>query len=196
DTLLRSPGQELERLTRGLTGVMVAAVAKLCDVHELIYIARKITHPTKARTRLGLPGTLSARLQPNHPADDLRGITLLCYWGLALGAGDALIGLNPAVDTIENVTAVLHHLDAIRRRTGAPTQVCVLAHVKTQLACLARGAPVEIMFQSLAGTERTNLLEFDLTVDLLDRGYRTMAARGPLRETAEQFLYFETGQGS
>ena len=194
--LLRSPGTEVDRLGRGLTGVMAAAVAKLCDVHELIFVARKITHATKARTLLGSPGTLSSRLQPNHPTDDLRGITLLTFWGLSLGSGDALVGLNPAVDTVENVSGILRHLDALRRRTGAPTQICVLAHIKTQLACLERGAPVEVMFQSLAGTERTNLLEFDISVDLLDRGYRTMAERGPLADTARQFMYFETGQGS
>jgi ethanolamine ammonia-lyase large subunit len=194
--LLRSPGHVVQRVGCGLTGVMAAAVAKLCDVHELICIARKITHPTRARTLLGAPGTLSSRLQPNHPTDDLRGVTLLIYWGLSLGSGDALIGLNPAVDTVDNVSGILRHLDALRRRTGAPTQICVLAHIKTQLACLERGAPVEVMFQSLAGTERTNLLEFDISVDLLDRGYRAMAERGPLRDMAEQFMYFETGQGS
>jgi len=139
---------------------------------------------------------LSSRLQPNYLIDDLRGITLLFYWGLSLGAGDALIGLNPAVDTVENISAVLRHLDKIRRQTGVPTQICVLAHIKTQLACLERGAPVEILFQSLGGTERTNLSEFDITVDLLDQGYRTMAERGPLRDVARQFMYFETGQGS
>jgi ethanolamine ammonia-lyase large subunit len=195
DHLLRAPGEEIQRIGRGLTGVMAAALAKLCDVHELILIARKVSHSTKARTLLGSPGTLSSRLQPNHPTDDLRGITLLCYWGLALGAGDALIGVNPSVDTVENVSGVLHHLDKLRRHTGAPTQICVLAHIKTQLACLERGAPVEIIFQSLAGTEKTNLSEFDITVDLLDRAYRAMAQGGPLREAC-QFMYFETGQGS
>src|SRR6266446_1616083 len=113
-----------------------------------------------------------------------------------MGAGDALIGVNPAIDTVDNISGVLHHLDALRRRTGAPTQICVLAHIKTQLACLENGAPVEVLFQSLAGTERTNLLEFDISVDLLDRGYRAMAERGPLRDTATQSMYFETGQGS
>lgn len=196
DHLLRSGGAEVMRIGRGLTGVMAAAVAKLCDVHELIYIARKVRRPTKARTTLGLPGTLSSRVQPNHPADDLRGIALLSYWGLSMGSGDALIGLNPAIDTVENISACLHHLDKIRRATGAPTQICVLAHVKTQLACLERGAPVEVMFQSLAGTERTNVAEFDITVDLLDHAYRTMAEKGPLKGSAEQFMYFETGQGS
>lgn len=196
DHLLQAGGAEIERLGRGLTGVMAAALAKLCDVHELIYIARKIRRPTKARTHLGAPGTLSSRLQPNHPSDDLRGVALLVYWGLSLANGDALIGLNPAIDTVDNISSLLRGLDAIRRQTGAPTQICVLAHVKTQLACLENGAPVEIMFQSLAGTEGANLLEFDISVDLLDRAYSTMAERGPLRDVARQFLYFETGQGS
>jgi ethanolamine ammonia-lyase large subunit len=195
DELLRLGGEEIQRIGKGLTGVMAAALAKLCDVHELICVAKKINKPTKARTLLGARGTLSSRCQPNHPMDDLRGITFLIYWGLSLGAGDALIGLNPAIDTVDNISAALHHLDRLRRRTGAPTQICVLAHIKTQLACLERGAPVEILFQSLAGTERTNN-EFDITVDLLDQGYHTMAAKGPLKDIAEQFMYFETGQGS
>jgi ethanolamine ammonia-lyase large subunit len=196
DRLLGAGGTEIGRIGRGLTGVMAAALAKLCDVHDLILIARKVSHPTQARTLLGRPGTLSSRMQPNHPTDDLRAITLLCYWGLSLGAGDALIGVNPAVDTVDNISGILRHLDRLRRKTGAPTQICVLAHVKTQLACLEQGAPVEILFQSLAGTEKTNLLEFDITVDLLDRGYRTMAEKGPLKDVARQFMYFETGQGS
>jgi ethanolamine ammonia-lyase large subunit len=196
DYLLGAPGPTVEGLGAGLTGVMAAAVVKLCDVHELIFIARKISRPTTARTVLGMPGTLSSRMQPNHPTDDLRGITLLVYWGLSLGAGDALIGVNPAVDTVENISSLLRHLDKLRRQTGAPTQICVLAHIKTQLACLERGAPVEVLFQSLAGTEKTNLLEFDISVDVLDRGYRTMATNGALAGQARQFMYFETGQGS
>lgn len=196
DHLLRSSGEEIRRIGTGLTGVMAAALAKLCDVHELIFLARKVSHSTKARTLLGSPGTLSSRLQPNHPGDDLRGITLLCYWGLSLGSGDALIGVNPAIDTVDNVSAILRQLDKVRGHTGAPTQICVLAHVKTQLACLERGAPVEILFQSLAGTEKTNLFEFDISVDLLDLGYQTMVEKGPLRGLAQQFMYFETGQGS
>lgn len=196
DHLLACSGREAAEIGRSLTGVMAAALAKLLDAHELVCLAARIAHPTKARTTLGLPGTLSSRLQPNHPVDDLRGITLLVYAGLALAAGDALIGLNPSVDTVDNVASLLAHLDRLRRRTGAPTQISVLAHVKTQLACLERGAPVEVIFQSLAGTERTLTTEFDVTVDLLDRAWRAMAAHGPLRGTAEQFMYFETGQGS
>jgi ethanolamine ammonia-lyase large subunit len=196
DHLLGCSGAEIAQIGSALTGVMAAALAKLLDTHELIFLAKKIACASKARTTLGLPGTLSSRLQPNHPVDDLRGVTFLIYAGLSLGAGDALIGINPAIDSVENVSAILSHLDKLRRRTGAPTQICVLAHVKTQLVCLSAGAPVEIMFQSLAGTERTNLTEFDISVDLLDEAYRTMATRGPLRDVAQQFMYFETGQGS
>ena len=196
DFLLAASDEEIARVGSGLTGVMAAAMAKLMDTHELILAARKIRRTSKARTVLGQPGTLSSRLQPNHPVDDLRGVTLLVYAGLSLGAGDALIGLNPAVDTVENIAGLLKHLDKLRRATGAPTQICVLAHVKTQLACLERGAPVEVIFQSLAGTERTNLTEFDISVELLDEAYGAMAQRGALAGEAENFMYFETGQGS
>lgn len=194
--LLQAPAEKIQNIGQALTGVMAAAAAKLMDTHELICVARKFRRPTKARTRLGLPGTLSARLQPNHPSDDLRGITWLVYAGFSLGSGDALIGVNPAIDTVANVSAILRQLDRIRRETGAPTQICVLAHVKTQLACLEQGAPVEVMFQSLAGTEATLTGEFDVTVELLDHAYQQMARRGPLAGMAENFMYFETGQGS
>ncbi len=194
--LLREPSEAILPLGRALTGPMAAAVAKICDVHELIYLARKFPRTSRARTTLGLSGTLASRLQPNHPTDDPRSIALLVAWGLSLAAGDALIGLNPAIDTTDSVEAALVHLDKLRRAAGVPTQTCVLAHIKTQLACLARGAPVEILFQSLAGTERTLTEEFDVTVDLLDRGCRAMHERGPLRDVTRQQMYFETGQGS
>ncbi len=196
DHLLRATPEAIAPVGRALTGPMAAALAKICDVHDLILLAQKLPRASRARTTLGGGGTLASRLQPNHPTDDLRGITLLVYWGLSLGAGDALIGVNPAVDTVENVETVLKHLDKLRRATGAPTQICVLAHLKTQLECLEHGAPVEILFQSLAGTERTLTGEFDVTVDLLDHGYRTMQQRGPLRDITGQMMYFETGQGS
>ncbi|OEC33971.1 Ethanolamine ammonia-lyase light chain /Ethanolamine ammonia-lyase heavy chain [Pseudomonas cuatrocienegasensis] len=198
DRLLASKGAEIRRIGTALTGVMAAALAKLCDVHELILLAKRLKSgaAARARTQVGLPGTLSSRLQPNHPTDNLAGISLLVYTGLSMGAGDALIGLNPAIDTVDNISATLHHLDKLRRETGAPTQVCVLSHIKTQLACLERGAPVEIMFQSLAGTERTLTDEFDVTVELLDHAYARMAADGPLGDSAEHVMYFETGQGS
>jgi ethanolamine ammonia-lyase large subunit len=194
--LLRSSPDEIAPLGRGLTGVMAAAVAKICDVHELVLLAQKMPRTSRARTTLGAAGTLASRLQPNHPTDDLGGVSLLVYWGLSLASGDALIGINPAVDTVENVDVLLRHLDKLRRATGAPTQICVLAHIKTQLACLERGAPVEILFQSLAGTEDTLTGEFDVTVELLDEGCRAMRRRGALREATRQCMYFETGQGS
>ncbi|MBY0371668.1 ethanolamine ammonia-lyase [bacterium] len=195
DRLLRSTGAEIEGYGKALTGVMAAAVSKLCNTHELVYIAKKISCPTTARTRLGLPGTLSSRLQPNHPIDDPRGIALLTYYGLSLASGDALLGVNPSIDTVDNISKVLVHLDKLRRETGAPTQICVLSHIKTQLACLEAGAPVEIIFQSLAGTESTNLTEFDLEIGLLDRAEAKMREKGPLG-AAPNVFYFETGQGS
>lgn len=194
--LLRAKPAEAKRAGRGLTGVMAAAIAKLMDVHELVLAAKKLKRGAKARTELGLPGTLSSRLQPNHPTDDLSAITLLLYSGLSIGSGDALIGVNPAIDSVENIGSILRHIDKLRRETGAPTQICVLSHVKTQMACLEQGAPVEIMFQSLAGTERTLTEEFDVTVEVLDAAHKMMKEKGPLRGQAEQFMYFETGQGS
>lgn len=193
---LKEDGVEILKIGRGLTGVMVAAVTKLLDVHELIYIAQKIECRSQARTLLGARGTLSSRLQPNHPSDDLDGITFLVYYGLSLASGDALLGVNPAIDSVDNVSKILLHLDGIRKRFNVPTQICVLSHIKTQLACLDKKIPVEIMFQSLAGTESALTAEFDVTVSLLDEAYEKMAALGPLKDKARQFMYFETGQGS
>ena len=195
DVLLRATPAEVRRLGPALTGVMAAALAKIMDVHELVLVAKKAKRAARARTLVGAAGTLSSRLQPNHPTDDLSAVSALVYTGLSMGTGDALIGINPAVDTLENVSALLAHADMLRRETGAPTQICVLSHIKTQMAALKRGAPVEIMFQSLAGTERTLTEEFDVTVALLDEAYDLMAARGPLGPDC-QFMYFETGQGS
>ncbi len=194
--LLEKNGAEIRPIGRALTSIMAAAMAKLMDTHELIYIASKIENPSKARTTLGLSGRLSSRLQPNHPSDDLRGVTLLSYAGLSLASGDALMGVNPAIDTVDSVSAVLERLNAIRTKTKAPTQICVLAHIKTQLACLRTGVPVEILFQSLAGTERTLGEEFDVTVELLDDGYHEMKTNSPLKDIGKNLMYFETGQGS
>lgn len=195
DHLLAARPSEVRRLGRGLTGVMAAALAKIMDVHELVLVAKKAKRSARARTLVGGAGTLSSRLQPNHPTDDLSCVTALVYTGLSMGSGDALIGLNPAIDTLENVSSILHYLDTLRRQTGAPTQICVLSHIKTQMAALRQGAPVEIMFQSLAGTARTLTEEFDVTVGLLDEAYAAMGESGPLGPDG-QFMYFETGQGS
>ncbi len=196
DQILKGKSAEVSRIGAALTGVMAAGVAKLMDIHDLVLAAKKLKRGATARTHVGAVGTLSSRLQPNHPTDDLDAMTLLVYTGLSMGSGDALIGLNPAIDTVDNVSKTLRHLDKLRRETGAPTQICVLSHVKTQMACLDAGAPVEIMFQSLAGTDRTLIEEFDVTVEVLDDAYRLMQRKGAIGPTAERFMYFETGQGS
>ena len=187
DHMLQTTGSRIAQIGTALTGVMVAALTKLLDTHELIFLAKKLKGitVTKARTSLGLPHTLSSRLQPNHPTDDLNGISFLVYTGLSMGSGDAIIGLNPAIDTVANIGSCLRHLDKLRRETGAPTQICVLSHIKTQLACLAEGAPVEVLFQSLAGTEATLTDEFDVTVDLLDNAYATMQQTGALQASPQ-----------
>ncbi|WP_067516492.1 ethanolamine ammonia-lyase subunit EutB [Endozoicomonas ascidiicola] len=194
DWMQKASGPQIKRAGKGLTGVMISAVTKLMSVHDMVYNARKIECATQARTHLGLSGSLSTRIQPNHPTDDLNAITALTWMGLSMGNGDLLIGLNPADDTVDNIGACLLHLDKIRRQTGAPTQVCVLSHIRTQLACLEEGAPLEILFQSLAGTDSTLREAFDVTVSYLDQAWQVMKEKGVLNK--HQFMYFETGQGS
>ena len=197
DRLLSASGDEIARIGRpsdrrdggrGREAVRRARVDSCRPQGRAIPRGRERCSGAPARSRRDCSRTIRPTIR--------RGSRCCVIWGLALGAGDAIIGVNPAVDTVENVERLLRLLDSLRRRFDVPTQICVLAHIKTQLACLERGAPVEILFQSLAGTETTNLREFDISVDLLDHGYRTMAAKGPLRDAAEQFMYFETGQGS
>jgi len=196
DYLLRSDGQEIKRIGRGIIPTIAASLVKLMDAHELIFIPRKVFTPTKARTLIGVPGSLSFRIQPNHPKDNLDAISLMVYTDLALGMGDCLIGVNPSEGSIDTIASVITHIDKLRRETGVPTQICVLGHVKTQLAALKLGAPVEILFQSFAGTERTLTEEFDVTVSYMDQAYATMIEKGSLRNVAQQFMYLETGQGS
>eukprot|EP00727_Mastigamoeba_balamuthi_P008321 m51a1_g4110 putative ethanolamine ammonia-lyase (759) ;mRNA; r:126073-128485 len=193
--------EEAVALRRSLTGVMAAAVTKLMDVHELVFAARSLPRVvTRARTELGRPGTLSSRLQPNHQIDDEDGMALLTYAGLSLGAGDCLIGINPAIDNVANITRVLRAVDGVRRALGAPTQICVLAHVRTQLGCLAAGAPVDLVFQSIAGTDAC-MREFDIDVALLDTACQAALDKGSLAREAggayvPNVMYYETGQGS
>jgi ethanolamine ammonia-lyase large subunit len=172
---------------------MAAAVAKLCSNLDLVYAARRMPVAARARTTVGLPGRLSTRLQPNHPSDDPRGITAAIYEGLAYGAGDALIGINPCVDEVENVRALLELTHQLIEEWRIPTQNCVLAHVTTQMRALERGAPMDIMFQSLAGTETGNR-SFGINVTMLDEARALIRERGTLR--GSQLMYFETGQGS
>src|SRR6266851_2485750 len=186
-------GEIILAISPGLTAEIAAAIAKLCSNLDLIAIAAKIRVVTKARTTLGLPGRLSTRLQPNHPRDDLDGISAATYEGLAYATGDALIGINPCIDTPENIRRMLDRVAEIIERTGAPTQNCVLGHISTQMRALESGAPMDIMFQSLAGTEKGNA-GFGITVAMLDEGYAMIREAGRLR--SPNLMYFETGQGS
>jgi len=186
--------ESLAALAPGLTPEMAAAVSKLMRVQDLVAVARKIHVMTRFRTTVGLTGRLSTRLQPNHPTDDPLGVAAAVIDGLLLGSGDAVIGINPAADSVSSTIDLLRLIDSIRERYLIPTQSCVLAHVTTQLAALERGAPVDLVFQSIAGTEMANR-SFGINLALLDEAYR--AARELRRGTVgENVMYFETGQGS
>jgi ethanolamine ammonia-lyase large subunit len=186
--------QSLTVLAPGLTPEMVAAVSKLMRVQDLIAVARKTSVVTRFRTTIGLPGRLSTRLQPNHPTDDPVGIAAAIIDGLLLGSGDAVIGINPAADNVASTTRLLKLIDMVRERYAIPTQSCVLAHITTQLAALEQGAPVDLIFQSIAGTELANT-SFGINLALLDEAHR--AARELRRGTiGDNVMYFETGQGS
>ena len=187
-------GEALADLAPGLTPEMVAAVSKLMRVQDLILVARKIRVVTRFRTTVGLPGTLSTRLQPNHPVDDAAGIAAAMVDGLLLGSGDAVVGINPAADSVGSVQRLLELIDHVRQKYAIPIQSCVLAHVSTLMAALEHGAPVDLVFQSIAGTEAANH-SFGVNLSLLDEAYA--AARSLKRGTVgDNVMYFETGQGS
>jgi ethanolamine ammonia-lyase large subunit len=186
-------GDDILAAGRGITAEIAAAAAKLCSNLDLITIAAKVRVVTKARTTIGLRGRLSTRLQPNHPRDDAAGIAAATYEGLAYATGDALIGINPCIDEPEVVRRLLDTTAEIIERTGAPTQNCVLGHITTQMRALRAGAPMDIMFQSLAGTEKGNA-GFGITVRMLDEGYAMIRESGRL--ASPNLMYFETGQGS
>ena len=184
----------LATLAPGLTPEMVAAVAKICRAQDLILIAAKCRVVTRFRNTLGLPGCLSVRLQPNHPTDDPKGIAASILDGLLLGAGDAVIGINPATDSPERAHTLLALLDDIRCRLDIPTQSCVLAHVTTTLGLIQKGAPVDLVFQSIAGTQAANR-SFGIDLALL-REARDAALALRRGSIGDNVMYFETGQGS
>ena len=142
------------RPARAFTPEMAAAVSKLMRLQDLMLVSRKIRVVTRFRTTVGLPGTLCSRLQPNHPTDDRAGIAASILDGLLLGAGDAVIGINPVSDNVSTVTTLLRMIDHVRERFEIPTQSCVLAHITTQMQAMERGAPVDLIFQSIGGTEQ------------------------------------------
>lgn len=184
----------LAALAPGITPEMAAAVSKLMRNQDLILVARKCRVVTAFRNTQGLPGHMGVRLQPNHPTDDARGIAAAMLDGLLYGAGDAVIGINPATDSPEAIHTMLAMMDEVRLRYAIPTQSCVLTHVTTTLELIGRGAPVDLVFQSVAGTERANS-GFGINLAVLQEAHD--AARSLQRGTVgNNVMYFETGQGS
>ena len=191
-------GAELKNLQQGLTPEMVAAVTKLLANKELIAIAAKIKNIARCRNTTGIAGTLGVRIQPNHPTDNTAGIAASCIDGLLMGAGDAVIGVNPAVDSIDSVSAILKSIDHVITSLNIPTQGCCLAHITTQLAAMKKNAPLDLLFQSIGGTQKTNE-SFGISLALLNEGKEQVLEHHISRNVnwvGNQAMYFETGQGS
>lgn len=190
----QADSKTLSNLAMGLTPEMVAAVSKIMRNQDLILVGKKCSVVTKFRTTVGLPGRLSTRLQPNHPTDDPAGVSASVVDGLLYGNGDAVIGINPATDNVNAVTTLIHLLDSVIQKYGIPTQSCVLTHVTTSIEAINRGAPLDLVFQSIAGTEAANR-SFGISLAVLQEGYE--AAMSLKRGTVgNNVMYFETGQGS
>jgi len=186
-------GNDIRKLSRGLTSEMVAAVCKLMSNLDLIYAANKITVTAHCNTTIGLPGTLSCRLQPNHTTDDPDGITASVLEGLSFGAGDAVIGLNPVTDSPEQVGKVLRRFQEIKEHWQIPTQICVLAHITAQIKAVKEGAPCDLIFQSIAGSQKGNEA-FGFCADTVREAQALLYSEGTAQ--GPNVLYFETGQGS
>ncbi len=186
--------ETLAALVPGLTAEMVAAVSKLMRVQDLILAAKKCRVVTRFRDTIGLEGRLSTRLQPNHPTDDSTGIAASILDGLLYGNGDAVIGINPASDSVSSVLNLIQMLDAIIAQYQIPTQSCVLAHVTTSIEAIKRGAPLDLVFQSIAGTELANS-SFGVNLAVLEEAHQAALElrRG---NVGDNVMYFETGQGS
>jgi ethanolamine ammonia-lyase large subunit len=184
----------LTRVASGITPEMAAAVSKLMRNQDLILAAQKCRVVTRFRNTIGLEGRMAVRLQPNHPTDDAKGIAASMLDGLLYGCGDAVIGINPASDSLAAVTTLLDMLDKFRERYEVPTQSCVLAHVTTTMKAMEQGAPVDLVFQSIAGTEKANA-SFGVNLSLLKEAREAALAlnRGTV---GDNVMYFETGQGS
>lgn len=190
--------KDWKTLSGAITPEIAAAVAKLLSNKELVGIASRIHNVARCRNTTGLPGTLGIRIQPNHPTDDPMGIVAATIDGLLMGAGDAVIGVNPAVDSVESVGAILNTCERVISTLDVPTQGCCLAHITTQLEAMRRGAPVDLLFQSVGGTEATNQ-SFGASLPLLREGREATLAHHAMRNVpwvGNQVMYFETGQGS
>ncbi len=191
-------GDDVRGLQPGITPEIAAAVTKLMSNKDLVLAAARIRNVTRCRNTMGKKGVLGVRIQPNHPADDLGGILLASVDGLLYGCGDAVIGVNPATESVDTVGDILRGLDRLITAFAVPTQACCLAHVTTQLACLERGAPVDLLFQSVAGTQAANA-SFGISLAVLREGRERVLeqhARRDVKWAGDNVMYFETGQGS
>jgi ethanolamine ammonia-lyase large subunit len=189
---------QLHQIQRAIIPEIAAALAKIMSNKDLVLAAAKIRNITRCRNTLGERGVLGIRAQPNHPVDDIGGILLAAFEGLLYGCGDAVIGVNPASDSVETVSAILQALNRLVETYKVPTQICCLAHITTQLAAMQRGAPVDLLFQSIAGTEAANR-SFGISLATLREGREQVLAHHRTRDIAwlgTQAMYFETGQGS
>ncbi|MGA8142912.1 MAG: ethanolamine ammonia-lyase subunit EutB [Candidatus Acidiferrales bacterium] len=189
---------ELKQIGRAVIPEIAAAAAKIMSNKDLVLVAAKIRNVTRCRNTMGERGVLGIRAQPNHPVDDIGGILLSAFEGLLYGCGDAVIGVNPASDSVDTVIAILRGLGRLVETYGVPTQTCCLAHVTTQLAAMERGAPVDLLFQSIGGTEAANR-SFGITLAMLHEGREQVLEHHRQRDVkweGENAMYFETGQGS
>jgi len=189
---------ELQHFRAGTTPEIVAAVTKLMSNKDLVLVASRIRNVSRCRNTLGESGVLGIRIQPNHPADDITGILLSTLDGLLFGCGDAVIGVNPAVDSVATVSEILWRLDGLIETCRIPTQACCLAHITTQLTCGEQGVPIDLLFQSIAGTQKANS-GFGINLKLLQSGREQILEQHRERDIAwvgQDVMYFETGQGS
>jgi ethanolamine ammonia-lyase large subunit len=191
--ILKSDDKIIKEIRGGLTAEMIAGVTKLMSNMDLVYAAKKIENIASCNTIIGKKGTLSSRLQPNHSTDDLEGVMASVMEGLSYGVGDAVIGLNPVVDTMDSISSILNKFKEFMIKWDIPTQNCVLAHVTTQMKALMKGVPMDLMFQSLAGSQKSNEA-FGISVKLMDEAYEIMKEKKSSK--GNNFMYFETGQGS
>ena len=184
---------DIRRLSNGLTAEVVAGVCKLMSNLDLVYGANKVRVTATCNTTIGRRGCLSTRLQPNHSTDDVDGITASLFEGLSYGCGDALLGLNPVNDTVSSLAAILKRFDEIKNRFEIPTQICVLGHITTQIEAVKRGAPCDMIFQSIAGSQKGNNA-FGFNADTVREAQALLKDKGTAK--GPNVMYFETGQGS
>lgn len=189
----RSDEEDLKRLSRGLTSEVVAGVCKLMSNMDLVYASSKIRVTATCNTTIGKRGCLSTRLQPNHTSDNPEGMTASLFEGLSYGCGDALLGINPVNDTVSSLSELLKRLDEVKNKFEIPTQICVLGHITTQIEAVKKGAPADMIFQSIAGSQKGNTA-FGFGADTVREAQTLLRDKGTAK--GPNVMYFETGQGS